>query len=221
MGKYFNKDNAVKATETGIAYKFISPVATSGVLDLLGVKTFTHGTSHQSAEKILKEGLNPALGGNPSGAGRSIGSDYYARHSVGKVHVAVGRNKKLIAKAHANLVQAAQKGPLSQKKAIRAFNTGILYNKGKVLHGVVSKSDFVSKFKPDPDLRGGGFTTDTLISAVHLGNRPSIKKIIKYRDSFKNISNIDKLKGIGKLLGAVALSAGAFHLIKKEKKQQY
>ena len=172
-----------------------------GSLEALGMSRFYHGTSDESAKKILVEGLLPRYGGNSAGSGAVIGGPYreqFRRNSKGMVHL----GPEFFARAHARLVQVARDGGTSPEMSYLYGAINPLSMKGTVLP-VYLPSEDLGKFKlmPDPDMPVA-YKTRRRIGPEHIGalKRFRIHGLLKYIRNNPGRAS----------LGAAAVGAGGY-----------
>ena len=135
---------------------------------LLGKQRFYHGTSKQNAEKIIKEGLDPEMGGK-NGASAHVGSSNYVKNSTGHVHVTPS---KRVAAAFSHL-HGSGAGKGDPKQALAMLKGALLgtAGPGAIVSGHLDYDRFQRDFHPDPDMGGGqAYRTKTKIGTESIGS---------------------------------------------------
>ena len=135
---------------------------------LLGKQRFYHGTSKQNAEKIIKEGLDPEMGGK-NGASAHVGSSSYVKNSTGHVHVTPS---KRVAAAFSHL-HGSGAGKGDPKQALAMLKGALLgtAGPGAIVSGHLDYDRFQRDFHPDPDMGGGqAYRTKTKIGTESIGS---------------------------------------------------
>ena len=135
---------------------------------LLGKQRFYHGTSKQNAEKIIKEGLDPEMGGK-NGASAHVGSSSYVKNSTGHVHVTPS---KRVAAAFSHL-HGSGAGKGDPKQALAMLKGALLgtAGPGAIVSGHLDYDRFQRDFHLDPDMGGGqAYRTKTKIGTESIGS---------------------------------------------------
>lgn len=146
--KYLEKiaREATKQDGVGVVPTALGAAALySSAPQLLGYHKLYHGTSSESAKRILKEGFDPGKGG--SGAAR--GNRKFERNSSGKVHFT---KRPTVSRFFASFAeQGLSTGGEGRDEAMSKAVKGMAKLKGRVLTARVPES-YWSAMKVDPDL---------------------------------------------------------------------
>jgi hypothetical protein len=223
--EFKEREGSKRAAITGAAQLYGGKRAlNAGAERLVGAQRFVHGTSDESANKILKEGLKAKHGGADWGSSHGLGAEggagrkqasVYKQNSKGKVHVFKDKwSGRRLASGHAGLAQ--------QKKGIKSFLGGMVgAGGGKKVYGEMDHGGFHSKFKPDTDYG----KTQTLarqgkhdIKKLHK-SRGGLRRIFKARSKdipgYLRKNTGRALKGVGMLGVAGALGHRAYKNARK------
>jgi hypothetical protein len=116
--EFKEREGSKRAAITGAAQLYGGKRAlNAGAERLVGAQRFVHGTSNESAGKILKEGLKTKHGGADWGSSSALGSGgsnyadqaqgkHFKKTSKGRVHVFKDKwSGRRLASGHANLAQ--------------------------------------------------------------------------------------------------------------------
>lgn len=128
--------------------------AKASVPRLLGYHKVYHGTSVEKANKILREGFDPARGGS----GAAKGHRGFERQSAGKVHVT---KSPIISRMFAAFTERGE--PLTSQKQMKQALKDSLVFKGKTLTARIPES-YWNAMRPDPDM---GSVKDTAATFHH------------------------------------------------------
>ena len=193
--------------EAGVSYKALGAGALAGkasVPRLLGYHKVYHGTSSETAKKILKEGFDPSKGGS----GAAKGHSRYESQSAGKIHVT---KNPLIARMFAAFTDRG--APLTDGSQMQKAIVDSLKLRGGVVSARIPQS-YWEGMKPDPDMGGvkpAAATFHHKIEPKYVDRAVGVKNILPHL-SPKHLSKYYK-NHAGRALTGLGLAAGGSALI--------